>query len=120
MPVTTSRMMRSEAIVPGPMVKGAEWRQERDHRVDHVDALRQDLGDDVDDQEGHRAERGRPVSRLYEHPVTRVKEHSVSGDKSETDGRTQSDKRENACVKQHEMLSSGVDNMTSTGQREKC
>ena len=99
-------------------VEGAERRQERNHRVEHVDALREDLGDDVDDQEGNRAEGRGPVGRLREHPVPCVQEHAVGRDEPEPGRRAQRDKREDASVEQHEVLRGGVNYMTDAGQRQ--
>src|ERR1700761_921507 len=85
-----------------------------------MDTLRKDLGDDVDDQEGQGTERNRPVRRLDEHPLPRMQEHPVRGPQPEPARCAQSDQRENARVKEHEVLGCGVDNVTDTGQREEC
>ncbi len=71
-------------------------------------SLREDLGHDVDDQEGQRAERHGPVYRLGHHPVTGGHDDAVRRHQADTDRRGQPDEREHPGVEQHEMLRSSI------------
>jgi hypothetical protein len=101
---------------PEADVEGPERRQERYERVQHVRPLRQDLRDDVDDQERQRAEGDRPVRRLNEDPVPGAEHHAVGGDEAEADRRAQPDQRENARVEEHEVLHGRVNPVAHAGQ----
>jgi hypothetical protein len=71
--------------------------------------LRENLGHDVDDQEGHRAERDSAVHGLGHHPVSRGHDDPVRGHQADGHRRGQPDEREDPGVIQHEMLRSSID-----------
>src|SRR5215470_14274071 len=83
-----------------------------------MDALREDLGDYVDDEERQRPERGGAVRRLDEDPVPGVEDHAVGCDQPEPHRRAQRDQRENAGVVEHEALGGRVDDMADAGQSQ--
>jgi hypothetical protein len=99
-------------------VEGAERRKERHDSVERVHALGEDLGGDMDYQEGHGAERSGTMRRLDEDPVTRVQDHAIGRDQSERDGCAQRYQREDAGVVEHEVLGSGIDDVSCAGQRQ--
>ncbi|MDQ2812989.1 MAG: hypothetical protein M3Z75_14215 [Actinomycetota bacterium] len=96
-------------------VKGPEWRQERNERVDDVYPLGEDLGHDVDDQECQRTEGDRTVYSLRHHPVSWPHNHPVSGYEADQHRAGEADECENSRIKQHEMLGSSINVMASRG-----
>jgi hypothetical protein len=101
-----------------PDVEGPKWRQERDKRVDDVHPLSQDLGDDMDNEEGERAERDGPVHGLCHHPVSGRHHGPVGGHQADHDRGGQPDEREHSRVEQHEMLRRGVDLVAGGGHHQ--
>jgi hypothetical protein len=89
-------------------VKGPEWRQEGNERVDDVHSLGEYLGHDVDDEECQRSEGDRPVHGLSHHPVSRLHDRPVGGHQAGQHRAGEADERENSRVKQHEMLGSSI------------
>jgi hypothetical protein len=74
-----------------------------------VDPLREDLGHDVDNQEGQRAERHGPVHGLGHHPAAWGHDDAVGRHQADTDRRGQPDEREHPGVEQHKTLRSSID-----------
>jgi len=81
-------------------------------------SLGQDLGHDMDDEKGQRAEREGTVNSLCHHPVARRHDDPVGSHQAEQHRPGQPDQCEHPSVIQHEVLRSGVDDMTGLGQRQ--
>jgi hypothetical protein len=96
-------------------VKGPEWRQEGNERIDGVHPLGEDLGHDVDDEECQGTEGGRTVHGLSHHPVSRRHDDPVSSHQADHHRSGEADERENSRVKQHEMLRSSINVTASLG-----
>jgi hypothetical protein len=99
-----------------PDVEGPVRREKGDDRIDDVRPLRQDLGHDVDDQEGQRAEGEGPVHGLGHHPVPGRHHDPVGGDQAEQHGTGEADERQHPGVVEHEMLRRRVDVPADLGQ----
>jgi hypothetical protein len=99
-------------------IERPEWRKERNNSVDDVRSLREDLGDDVDDEERQRAEREGAMHGLRHHPVPGPHHDPVGGDQAEQHGPGQADESEHPGVVQHEALRSSVNDVTDLGERQ--
>src|SRR5215471_4228339 len=81
-----------------------------------MDALREDLGDYVYDEERQRPEGGGAVRRLDEDPVPGIEDHAVGCDQPEPHRRAERDQREDAGVVEHEALGGRVNDVAGAGQ----
>jgi hypothetical protein len=70
--------------------------------------LRENLGHDVDNQEGQGAKGNCPMSGLGHHPVSRGHDNPVGRDQTDGHRCSQPDEREHPGVEQHEVLRSRI------------